>query len=81
MKNVVNDPKYKDTIAKMIDTIIDGFDVEGFVEDQVHLQKTRMFIQRARNKSDSDKLAWDYQPKRDPSEQYVRAAVNVTPAR
>lgn len=81
MKNVAKDPKYKDTIAKMIDTIIDGFDVEGFVEDQVHLQKTRMFIQRARNKSDSDKLAWDYQPKRDPSEQYVRAAVNVTPAR
>ncbi|TCS59004.1 choline-sulfatase [Primorskyibacter sedentarius] len=81
MTNVASDPKYADQMASMIARMTDGFDPAAFKEEQIRLQKNRMMIQRARLKSDSDRLGWDYQPKRDPGKQYVRAAVNVTPAK
>lgn len=80
MVNLAGDPAHSDRVAHMAGIINADFDVNGFVAKQKHKQKMRRLVQAARDASASDKLCWDYQVKRDPSKQYVRAVVNVTPS-
>ncbi|WDR06136.1 choline-sulfatase [Devosia rhodophyticola] len=75
--NLANRPEHSGRVSKMLGQIFADFDAKDFVEEIKEAQKTRIFIQNGRNQSETSGGAWDYQPHRDATKQYVRTAVNA----